>query len=305
MKKISATTSLTVSSERSSWSFRRCCDVSRTCLATKGDPLETGGSMCKLDLPAIGTQPRMVLQMVEPLSSGGSRWAARSLACTAEQSTSLVGRNPPGDSRCSRSPDETSRSACALSSGRSRYDPSRVGVPGLRAVAIAADHCAHSAIWWPHLAGVSTRTLRQLEQLSHDPLDAQQSATSAGSDRTSLPERLAAAVVFPGLPRRLRRGRFCRISAKTSHGRGLGVCRASLAAAGAARYPAGRQQRPLRADFPSWLAQPLHPAGSVGQDQPHLHPRTRTLAQWIYRELQWLAAGTYPGHCFAFRLSSP
>src|SRR5512139_2683921 len=97
MKKISARTSLTVSSERSSWSFGRCCDVSRTEFATKGDPLETGGSNCELDLSTIGTQSGMVLQMVEPVSSGGSQRAAQSIACAAEQSASLVGRNAPSD----------------------------------------------------------------------------------------------------------------------------------------------------------------------------------------------------------------
>ena len=39
-------------------------------------------------------------------------------------------------------------------------------------------------------------------------------------------------MVLPGLPGRLRWGRFCRISAKTPHGRGAGVCRASLAVTG-------------------------------------------------------------------------
>src|SRR5512145_2027317 len=100
MKKITATRSLTLSSERSSWSFGRCCDVSRTELATKSDPLETGGSTSKLDLSTIGTQSRMVLQMVEPLSRGGSQRSAQPLACAAKQSTSLVGRDATSDSRC-------------------------------------------------------------------------------------------------------------------------------------------------------------------------------------------------------------
>src|SRR5512146_2049099 len=104
MKKITATRSLTLSSERQSWSFGRCCDVSRTYSATKGDPLEAGGASGELDLSAIGTQPRMVLQMVEPLSRGGSQRTAQSLACAAEQSASLVGRDAPSDPRCSRSP---------------------------------------------------------------------------------------------------------------------------------------------------------------------------------------------------------
>ena len=133
-----------------------------------------------------------------------------------------------------------------------------------------------------------------------DPSDAQQPATSAGSDRTALLEGLAAAVVLPGLPGRLRWGRFCRFSAKTSHGRGPGICRASLAAVGTARYAAGRQQRALRADISSRFPQSLHPPGTAGRDQPHLHPRTRTLAQWKRGALQRVAAGTYPGHPLAF-----
>src|SRR5512133_428702 len=305
MKKVSATRSLTLSSERTSWSFGRCCDVSRTCIATKSDPLETGRSMCELDLPAIGAQPSMVLQMVEPLSSRRRQRAARSLACAAEQSAALVGRNAPGDPRCSRSFDTTSRSACALSSGRGSYDPSRVGLSGLRSIAIAADHRAHSAIWWPHFAGISTRAVCQLEQLSHDPGGAQQPETPTGLDRTALLERIAAAVVLPGLPGCLRWGHFCGISAKTPHGRGAGVCRTSLAAAGIARDPAGRQQRPLRPDFPSRFPQPLHPPGIAGRGQPHLHPRTRTLAQRRHRTLQRLAAGTHPRYSPAFCLSGP
>src|SRR5512139_967733 len=101
MKKITATRSLTLSSERQSWSwsFGRCCDVSRIEFATKGDPLETGGSNGKLDLSKVGTQSRMVLQMVEPLSRGGSQRTAQSLACAAKQSVPLVERNASGDTQ--------------------------------------------------------------------------------------------------------------------------------------------------------------------------------------------------------------
>ena len=50
-------------------------------------------------------------------------------------------------------------------------------------------------------------------------------------------------MVFPGLPRYLRWGRFRRISAQTQAGNGAGVCRASLATFGFAGCVAGRQQR--------------------------------------------------------------
>src|SRR5512139_1954010 len=125
MEKITATRSLTVSSERSSWSFGRCCDVSRTEFATKSDPLETGGSNCELDLSTIGTQSGMVLQMVEPVSSGGSQRAAQSLACAAKQSTLLVERNTSGDPGYSRSADATSWTARTISTGRSSDNSSR------------------------------------------------------------------------------------------------------------------------------------------------------------------------------------
>lgn len=46
---LTATGSLTVSSERQSWSFGRCCDSSETERAAKSDPLETGGSRGELD----------------------------------------------------------------------------------------------------------------------------------------------------------------------------------------------------------------------------------------------------------------
>ena len=150
------------------------------------------GRSGQLDLSTIGTQPGMVLQMVEPLSVGRSQRTARPLACSTNQSASLVGRNSSSDPGYPRSLDAASRSTGALSVGGSRNDPPRIGVSGLRAFAIDPDHRTRVAARRPHLASVSTRTVCQLEQLSHDPGDAQQPATSAGSDWTSLPERIAA-----------------------------------------------------------------------------------------------------------------
>src|SRR6266508_2427426 len=124
MKKITATRSLTVSSERHSLSFGRCWDVSRTEFATKSDSLETGRSSGELDLSAIGTQSRMVLQMVEPLSTGGSQWIARPFACAAKQSVPLVERNSSSDPGHTRSFDAAAGSARALSLGRSTNHPS-------------------------------------------------------------------------------------------------------------------------------------------------------------------------------------
>jgi hypothetical protein len=139
MEKINATRLLTVSSsERSSRAFGMCCVVSRTEFATEGDPLETSQSRCQLDLPTIGTQSRLVLQMAEAVSSGSSQRAAGSLARATEQSAALVGRNTPGDSRCARLTDTTSWSARTLSSGRGSDNPSRAGVSGLRSLALAA-----------------------------------------------------------------------------------------------------------------------------------------------------------------------
>lgn len=305
MKKITATRSLTVSSERYQESFGRCWDVSGTELATKSDSLETGGSSGELDLSVIGTKSRMVLQMVEPLSIGRSQRAARPLACAEKQPWPLVGRDASSDPRYPRPIDATSGSAGALSVGGCSDNSSRIGMPGLRAFAIDPNYRTRVAARRPHLASVSTRAECQFEQLSSDPGDAQQPAPSGGFDRTALLERVATAMVLPGLPGRLRRGCFCRISAKTPHDRCPGVCRPGLAPAGTARHLAGRQQRPLWLDLSSRFAQPLRPPGIAGRGQPHLYPRARTLAQRFHRTLQRLTAGTHPGHSLAFSFSGP
>ena len=110
MEKITATRSLTVSSERQSLSFRRYWDVSRTEFATKSDSLETDGSCGELDLSTFGTQPGMVLQMVEPLFVGRRQRVARPFACAENQSAGLVERNSASGPGHSRSLDAASGS---------------------------------------------------------------------------------------------------------------------------------------------------------------------------------------------------
>src|ERR1051325_9327892 len=95
MKKITATTSLTFSFERRAHALERSQDVSRTVAATKGYSLEASGLGGEFDLSTPGTQPRVVLQMVESLYGRRGRWLARPLACAPHLALGLLDRDPP------------------------------------------------------------------------------------------------------------------------------------------------------------------------------------------------------------------
>src|SRR5512140_425685 len=232
MKKITARTSLTLSSERNNRSFGRRYDVPRTGFATESHPAETSGLGGQLDLLSFGTQPELVLQMVGSVCIGRCGGTAESFAGASHEPLEIAERHSPSYSRYARSTDAATWAARTISLGWCSDDPSRTGVFELRPLAFAAQHRACAAAWRSHFAGLSAPAACRFQRLSGASAQAQQPATSAGPDRAALPERLAAAVVLPGLPGRLRWSRFRRISAQTQAGNGTGVYRASLAAFG-------------------------------------------------------------------------
>src|SRR5271157_2899255 len=139
MAEISATTSLTVSSERKFQAFGRWNDVRRIGSAAKSSPAEASRPGGELDLSTFGAKSRMVLQiMVAALFVGGCERVARSFACAKNQPTRMVERDSPSDPRHSRSIGPASRSARTISFGGCADDPSRAGLSGVRALAFAA-----------------------------------------------------------------------------------------------------------------------------------------------------------------------
>src|SRR5512134_1295161 len=94
MEKITAETSLTVSSQKNELFFLgRCHDVGRTALASKSDPVEAGRMERQWNLPWVGPQSRLVLQMVEPLHRRRCRRVARAVARPADRVAGLAVRN--------------------------------------------------------------------------------------------------------------------------------------------------------------------------------------------------------------------
>src|SRR3990172_1845244 len=117
MKKLTAKTSLTLSSERCNPSFGRRYDVSRTESATKSHAPETSRPGGELDLSAFGTKSGMVLQMVAPLSGGRCVGSVRSFACAENQSARLVEGDWPSHPSDSRPTDATPWAAPTVSFG--------------------------------------------------------------------------------------------------------------------------------------------------------------------------------------------
>src|ERR1051325_4872738 len=295
MKKITATTSLTFSFERRAHALERSQDVSRTVAATKGYSLEASGLGGEFDLSTPGTQPRVVLQMVESLYGRRGRWLARPLACAPHLALGLLDRDPPRHPPDSRPIDAAAWAARTVSVGGCPHHPLRIGVLGVQPVAVAAHHRTRVAGHRSHLARVSPTAAGGLERLSGSAGHPQQSTASIGFDRAALLERFASAMVLSGLSRQLRPSRLCRVSAQTRYGTGLGVCRARLATVGVARQSASRQQRCVRADQSSRRAQSLCALGLAGRCGTDFHSRTRAVAQWFGRAVQWLAARAIVG----------
>ena len=160
------------------------------------------------------------------------------------------------------------------------------------------------AVGRSNVARISAAALHQLEHVSTGACHAQQPASSSRFDRTALLERLAAAVVFPGVSGRLRRGSFRRISAQTTAGNGPGICGAGLAETGSSRCLAGRQQRCLWPDLAPWLAQSFCPIGAAGGHRFDVYPRTRAMAKRSHRTFQRLVPRALVGYSSSFAISS-
>src|SRR4051812_104030 len=117
MKAVTARTSPTLASERLVPPLGRSCDVCRIGVAPTGDASEAGRLGRGADLPHRGARPRLVLQVVAPLSSRRRPWAARPLACAQSQLPGCVGRDAPSHPQDSRPVGAAAWSTRTLSVG--------------------------------------------------------------------------------------------------------------------------------------------------------------------------------------------
>src|SRR6185295_15317775 len=297
---ITAKTSLTLTPEMCVIHFGRCYDVSRIALAPTRYSSQASRRLDLDHLSRPTAQPRLVLSLVAALYPRRPACLARSLACAQDPPQRALRPNASGDPLHSRPPDAPPGTARSLSPGRCAYYSLRTGVFGLYRSAQSAHDRTSAARSPANQAALPTSGARGFPRLSGCASDPQQPRTSTGLDWATLPQRLAPPVVFSGLSRQLRPSRLCRISAQTQTGKRAGLCGTGLAEDGAARDRASRQRRAVRTYLSSRFAQPLHSLGLAGRRGVDLHPRARTLAQWLDRALQWLVAGTLAGRAAAF-----
>src|SRR5690242_15683290 len=130
MKLVTATTSLTLASERLVQPLGRRADVCRTFVASTGDAFAAGWLGRDADLHDTEPQPRMVLQMVGPLSGRRCQRLARPIACAQPQPAGYVGRVAPNDCAGARSAGTAAWAARTLPVGRRPDHPPRIGMCG-------------------------------------------------------------------------------------------------------------------------------------------------------------------------------